>query len=170
MDKNYGPAFSVKSLKTASWEGNLATGSLIYPCISQKRNSAQSQSSETFLMGITDNCITQQVKNVMSTMATQDFILAKRKNRRMRWMQEENWEERAICHWSTAIMAGRDEGLHWTWKWCLKAGKMEGSNGKNREKPTKIDMNLVSENLKGEWFLKNVQSCSKRKGTATLPP
>ena len=47
---------------------------------------------------------------------------------------------------------------------------MEGSNGKNREKPTKIDMNLVSENLKGEWFLKNVQSCSKRKGTATLPP
>lgn len=79
MDKNYGPAFSVKSLKTASWEGSLATGSLIYPCISQKRNSAESQSSETFLMGITDNFITQQVKNVMSTMATQDFILAKEK-------------------------------------------------------------------------------------------
>ena len=30
-------------------------------------------------------------------------------------------------------------------------------------------MNLVSENLKGEWFLKNGQSCLKRKGTATLP-
>lgn len=79
MYKNYGPAFSVKFLKTASWEGNLATGSLIYPCISRKRNSAESQSSDTFLMCITDNFITQKVKKVMSKMATQDLILAKEK-------------------------------------------------------------------------------------------
>lgn len=77
MYKNY--AFSVKFLKTASWEGNLATGSLIYPCISRKRNSAESQSSDTFLMCITDNFITQKVKKVMSKMATQDLILAKEK-------------------------------------------------------------------------------------------
>lgn len=49
---------------------------------------------------------------------------------------------------------------------------MEGSSGKNKIKKNKQkkDMNLVSENLKGEWFLKNGQSCLKRKGTATLPP
>lgn len=75
MDENYGPGFAGKFLKTASWESNLATGSLTYPCISQKRNSSESRSSDTFLMCITDNFIIQIVKRV----ATQDLILAKEK-------------------------------------------------------------------------------------------
>lgn len=79
MKENCGSIFSVKYLKMAYREGTSGTGSFNYPCICSKCDSAESPSSDMFLMCLTDDSIIQKVKKAMRKMTTQDLIPAKKK-------------------------------------------------------------------------------------------
>lgn len=60
-------------------EDTSGTGSFNYLCICSKCDSAESRSSDMFLMCLTDDSIIQKVKKAMKEMTTQDLIPAKKK-------------------------------------------------------------------------------------------